>query len=182
MICAFFLLCSIIVKKKHLKKNWDKSVWVFRKNVWKVSVLPVTLITSAPLFKGYMDVPELFLAVLYNLNLLLNSQSLWDSKLWTLTLSTSTTSLDVEIPALTRVALFELYCAQESCQTADSQEVWSGIWESVLLTSSQVMLQLLVQRLSLEWQSSSAHWCGFPLWLSRPWVVSGRNPPQFLAP
>ncbi|XP_040094315.1 endomucin [Oryx dammah] len=32
----------------------------------------------------------------------------------------TTVSLDVEIPALTSVALFKLYCAQESCQTTGS--------------------------------------------------------------
>lgn len=91
-----------------------------------------------PLFKSYVDAPELFLAVLYNLNLLLNSQSLCDSELWTLTFSTSTTSLDIEIPALTSVALFKLYGAQESCQTADSDS--GGLeWDLRVCTSNKLL-------------------------------------------
>lgn len=133
----------------------------------------MTLITSCPLFNSYMDAPELLLAVFYsNLNLLLNSQSLCDSEVWTFRFSTSTPSPDMEIPAFTKVALVKLQCAQESCESVDSDS--RGLeWDLRACTSNKLPGDVDAggPELPLAFLSDSL-----------PCTVSGRNLPQFLAP
>ena len=115
MICAFFFCVKV---KNILKKLWNKSVRFFKK---KYVRYPPTYEPDhlCLVFKSCMVVPESLLVVLYNSNFLVSSVSLWFRTLNS-QISTSTASLDIEIPALTSVALFKLYCAQDSCQTTGS--------------------------------------------------------------